>query len=123
MVVLRIADYKDVREARECVRDLAYAAGIGDPSAVALTTGELGNNCVEHGASSPALLWISCGRGRMTLRFENRCEQSPSWHTHKPVAIEEFRVGGYGMQIVRAIASDLSHGWTDGRAVVRAEFT
>src|SRR5262249_382256 len=60
MVAMMLASFADVRKARQCVHDLAQAAGIDDPSAAALVTGELGNNCVEHGSPAPALLRIGC---------------------------------------------------------------
>ena len=58
MVAIRLSSFDDVRLARECARDLAQAAGVQDPGAVAQATGELGNNCVEHGSQTPGLLWI-----------------------------------------------------------------
>ena len=63
MVAMMLADFADVRKARQCVQDLAQAAGIDDPSAAALVTGELGNNCVEHGNQAPGLLRVGCKAG------------------------------------------------------------
>jgi anti-sigma regulatory factor (Ser/Thr protein kinase) len=122
MVAIRLSSFDDVRLARECARDLAQAAGVQDPGAVAQATGELGNNCVEHGNQTPGLLWIGCREGQLSLRFENQCERRPTWFTQKPIAIDEFRSGGYGMQIARALARSIDCAWTAGRVVVRAEF-
>jgi hypothetical protein len=122
MVALRLRGFEDVRHARECVRDLALAAGVPDAGAAVLAAGELGNNCVEHGDHAPALLLIGCAPGRLSLRFENRCELPPTWQTRKPIAVAEFRTGGYGLQLVRTLARRVVCGWCDGRAVVQAEF-
>jgi anti-sigma regulatory factor (Ser/Thr protein kinase) len=122
MVAIRLSSFEDVRLARECARDLAQAAGVQDPGAVAQAAGELGNNCVEHGNQAPGLLWIGCRKGRLSLRFENQCERCPTWCTQKPIAIDEFRSGGYGIQIARALARSVNCAWTEGRVVVRAEF-
>ncbi len=122
MIALRLDNFEDVRRARECAWDLAQAAGLSDPGAVAMATGELGNNCVEHGQVTPGLLRIGCMPGHLSLQFENRCEQKPSWCTRKPAAVGEFRTGGYGLQIARALARRLNYRWADGRVVVRAEF-
>jgi hypothetical protein len=122
MVALRLTSFEDVRVARECARDLAEAAGVEDPSAVVQATGELGNNCVEHGDRSVGLLWIGCGFGRLSMRFENACVEQPTWSTHKPLAYGEFRTGGYGLGISRALAQRVDFHWMDGRVVVEAEF-
>jgi hypothetical protein len=108
--------------ARECARDLAHAAGVKDPGAVAQATGELGNNCVEHGQQAPGLLWIGCQEGSLSLRFENDCPERPNWCTQKPVVFGDFRSGGYGIQIARALARSVNCCWSRGRVVVRAEF-
>src|SRR3712207_3746624 len=118
MVALRLSSYEDVRLARECARDLAQAAGIGDPSAVELATGELGNNCVEHGSQTPGLLWMGCRRGRLSIRFVNACDRRPTWSTQKPAAVAGFRTGGYGLQIARALARSVNCRWANGRAIV-----
>jgi anti-sigma regulatory factor (Ser/Thr protein kinase) len=122
MVALKLSNFDDVRFARECARDLALAAGVTDPGAVAQATGELGNNCVEHGGQAVGLLWIGCEEGRLSLRFENECPERPSWCTRKPAIVGEFRSGGYGMQIARALARSVNCRWSAGRVVVRAEF-
>jgi anti-sigma regulatory factor (Ser/Thr protein kinase) len=122
MVAIRLTSFEDVRMARECVVDLAQAAGIQDLGAAVLATGELGNNCVEHGDPAPGLLWISCRPGRLRLQFENRCEQQPNWRTQKPMAVAAMRTGGYGLVLARALADRLSCHWAQGRVVVRAEF-
>jgi histidine kinase-like protein len=122
MVAIMLASFRDVRNARECVHDLAQTAGIEDPSAAALVTGELGNNCVEHGSPAPGLLRIGCKPGALSLQFENRCAQPPDWQSRKPYAVESFRLGGYGLPLVRAVAPNLTRRWVDGRVVVRAEF-
>ncbi len=122
MVAIKISSFEDVRVARECARDLALAAGVEDPGAVELAAGELGNNCVEHSSFGPGLLWIGCGRGRLSMRFENPCDQRPNWCTQKPIVVDEFRSGGYGMQIARALARSVHCRWAAGRVVVRAEF-
>jgi anti-sigma regulatory factor (Ser/Thr protein kinase) len=123
MVALRLTSYEDVRLARECARDLAEAAGIHDPSAVAQATAELGNNCVEHGHRCAGLLWIGCGLGRISMRFENASAERPTWTTHKPLVVGEFRTGGYGLQIAQALAHRVDCRWVDGRVVVEAEFS
>jgi anti-sigma regulatory factor (Ser/Thr protein kinase) len=122
MVAIRLTSFEDVRRARQCVVDLAQAAGIPDLDAAALATGELGNNCVEHGDQAPGLLWISCRPGRLRLQFENRCEQQPNWRTQKPMAVAAVRTGGYGLVLARALSDRLSCRWDQGRVVVRAEF-
>jgi hypothetical protein len=122
MVAIRLANFEDVRTAREWVGCLAEAAGIHDPGAAMLAAGELGNNCVEHGGALPSLLWVGCGQGRLSLRFENPCAERPEWRTQKPVVVAEFRTGGYGLQIARALARSVNCRWVDGRVIVRAEF-
>jgi hypothetical protein len=122
MVAMMLASFEDVRQARQCVLDLARAAGIADPSAAALVTGELGNNCVEHGGPAPGLLRIGCKPGALFLQFENRCARPPEWRSRKPLAVENFRAGGYGLCLAQAVSSGLSRCWADGQVVVRAEF-
>ena len=122
MVAIMLASFEDVRKARQCVHDLAQAAGIEDPGAAALVTGELGNNCVEYGNPAPCLLRVGCKPGALSLQFENRCGQPPDWRTRKPLAVGTFRTGGYGFPLARALAQSLSRRWADGRVVVRAEF-
>jgi hypothetical protein len=122
MVALRLSSFEDVRVARECARDLAEAAGVHDPGAVVQATGELGNNCVEHGDRSAGLLWIGCGLGRLSMRFENASMERPTWSTQKPLVVEEFRTGGYGLQIAQALAQRVNCRWVDGHVVVEAEF-
>jgi hypothetical protein len=122
MVAIMLASFEDVRNARLCVHDLAQAAGIEDPSAVALVTAELGNNCVEHGSPAPGLLRIGCKPGALSLQFENRCAQPPDWRSRKPLAVESFRTGGYGLPLAQAVSPSLGRFWIDGRVVVRAEF-
>jgi hypothetical protein len=122
MVAIRLTSFEDVRRARQCVVDLAQAAGIPDLGAAALVTGELGNNCVEHGAQAPGLLWISCRPGRLRLQFENRCEQQPDWRTQKPMALAAVCTGGHGLVLAWTLADRLSCRWAHGRVVVRAEF-
>jgi anti-sigma regulatory factor (Ser/Thr protein kinase) len=122
MVAMRLTSFADVRTARECVRDLAVAAGIPDPAAAELTAAELGNNCIEHGSPMPGLLWIGCERGRLSLRFENPCAQRPDWCTRKPLALDGFRTGGYGLWLARALAPLVNCHWSHGRVVVRAVF-
>jgi anti-sigma regulatory factor (Ser/Thr protein kinase) len=122
MVAISLGSFEDVRKARECVRDLARAAGLPDAGAAALAAGELGNNCVEHGERLPALLAIDCAPGHLSLRFENRCARRPCWRTRKPLAVGEFRTGGYGLLLVRTLAHRLDCRWSHGRAIVQAEF-
>jgi hypothetical protein len=122
MVAIKIASFEDVRKARACARQLAQVAGVRDPGAVETTAGELGNNCVEHGGERPGLLWIGCQRGQLSMRFENLCEEQPSWQTHKPALVDEFRTGGYGLQIARALARSVHCRWSQGRVEIRAEF-
>ena len=62
MVTIELASFDDVRQARARVGEFARAAGLRDPEAAVMTTGELGNNCVEHGGESPGLLRV--GRAR-----------------------------------------------------------
>ena len=123
MVVLRLTSFEDVRAARECARDLAEAAGVHDPSAVVQATGELGNNCVEHSDRNAGLLWVGCSLGRLSMRFETASAERPTWCTHKPLMVGEFRSGGYGLQIARALAQRVDCRWVDGRIVVEAEFS
>ena len=122
MVRIELSSFDDVRAAREQVGDLARAAGLGDPEAAVMAAGELGNNCVEHGGGRPGLLRIGCRQGRLSLRFENPCQQRPDWRTPKPVAVGALRTGGYGLEIAGALARTLNCRWKEGRLVVRAEF-
>lgn len=122
MVVLRLSSYDDVRLARDYARALAEAAGIPDPDAVALVTDELGRNCVEYSSDGPSLLWIACKTGFLSLRFENPCEQPPSWCSRKPIVLDGFRTGGYGLLLARALARSLNCRWERGRAIVCTEF-
>jgi anti-sigma regulatory factor (Ser/Thr protein kinase) len=122
MVRIELSSFDDVRAVRERVGDLARAAGLHDPEAAVMAAGELGNNCVEHGGGRSGLLQISRRQGRLSLHFENPCEQRPDWRTQKPVAVAEFRTGGYGLEIARALARTLNCRWKNGRLVVRAEF-
>lgn len=122
MVAIKLSSFEDVRIAREWVGNLAQVAGIHDPAAAVQTAGELGNNCVEHGSESPGLLWVGCGRGRLSLQFENHCQQRPHWRTQKPALVDVFRSGGYGLQIARALARSVNCRWKNGRVIVRAEF-
>jgi len=124
MLAMLLSDWTDVREARECAGALARAAGIHEPEMVEQAVGEIGNNCLEHRDGPGAVvLRIGCRRGMLTLHAENPCLRRPSWQTSKPVAVEEFRVGGYGLLLVRASACDLRTNWRKGRAVVRAQFS
>jgi hypothetical protein len=68
------------------------------------------------------LLRIGCKPGSLSLQFENACERRPDWRTQKPLAVEGFRTGGYGLPLARALAGNLNCRWTEGRVVVRAEF-
>jgi hypothetical protein len=122
MVRIQLSTFDDVRAVRKRVGDLARAAGLHDPEAAVMAAGELGNNCVEHGGGRSGLLRIGCRLGRLWLHFENPCEQRPNWRTRKPVAVAEFRTGGYGLEIARALARTLNCRWKNGRLVVRAEF-
>jgi hypothetical protein len=120
MVNIALSSFDDVRAVRRWVCDLARAAGIHDPEAAVMVAGELGNNCVEHGGGRAGLLRIGCRQGRLSLQFENRCERCLNWRTRKPVAVAEFRTGGYGLEIVRALARTVNCRRKNGRLVVRA---
>src|SRR5262249_20645650 len=123
MVAMVLSDWDDVRTARQCAGALARAAGVPEPEMVEQAVGEIGNNCLEHRDGPGAvILRIGCHRGQVTLHAENPCQQRPTWETSKPVAVEEFRVGGYGLLLVRTCARDLRTSWRKGRAVVRAQF-
>ena len=122
MVNIELSNFDDVRALRKRVGDLARAAGIHDPEAAIVAAAELGNNCVEHGGGRPGLLRIGCRQGRLSLHFENPCEQRPNWRTRKSIAVAEFRTGGYGLEIARSLACTLNCRWKNGRLVVRAEF-
>jgi anti-sigma regulatory factor (Ser/Thr protein kinase) len=121
-LTMELSSFNDVYLARQWVGNLARTAGLQDPEAAVLTAGELGNNCVEHGGECPGRLRVGCEQGRLSLQFENPCERRPDWRTQKPVAVAEFRTGGYGLSIARALASRVRCRWTKGRVVVRAEF-
>ena len=122
MFSIQLSTFEDVRKAREWVGHMARAAGIRDPGAAVMATGELANNCVEHGGECPSLLRIGCRQGRLSLQFENDCEQRPNWRTRKPVVVATFRTGGYGLPIARARACRVNCRWKNGRVFVRAEF-
>ena len=119
---IELSSFDDVRALRKRVGDLARAAGLHDPEATVMAAGELGNNCVEHGGGRPGLLRISRRPGRLSLQFENPCRRRPDWRAGKPVAVGEFRTGGYGLEIARALARTVNCRWKNGRLVVRAEF-
>jgi anti-sigma regulatory factor (Ser/Thr protein kinase) len=119
---IELSSFDDVRAVRQRVGDLARAAGLHDPEAAVMAAGELGNNCVEHGGGRPGLLRIGRRPGRLSLQFENRCPQRPDWRTRKPIAVGEFRTGGYGLAIARTLARTLNCRWKNDRLVVRAEF-
>ena len=119
-----LLEQDDVRAARECAGVLARAAGVPDPRMVEIAVGEVGNNCLEHrDGPGAAVLKLGCRPGRLILHAENPCRHRPTWETMKPEAIDGFRVGGYGLQIVRTVARDLCCTWLMGRALVRAEFS
>jgi anti-sigma regulatory factor (Ser/Thr protein kinase) len=122
MFSIQLSTFEDVRKAREWVGHMARAAGIRDPGAAVMAAGELANNCVEHGSECPGLLRIGCRQGRLSLQFENDCQQRPNWRTRKPVAVAAFRTGGYGLPIARALARTVNCRWKNGRVFVRAEF-
>jgi anti-sigma regulatory factor (Ser/Thr protein kinase) len=123
MLAMLLTDWSDVREARECAGALARAAGLPEPALVEQAVGEIGNNCLEHcDGTGAVILRIGCRRGALVLQAENPCQHRPTWQTSKPVAVEEFRVGGYGLLLVRAFARDVRTSWRNGRAMVRAEF-
>jgi histidine kinase-like protein len=128
MFSIQLSTFEDVRKAREWVGHMAQAAGIRDPGAAVMAAGELANNCVEHGGDSElasargGLLRIGCRQGRLSLQFENDCRQRPNWRTRKPIAFAEFRTGGYGLPIARALARTVNCRWKNGRVYVRAEF-
>jgi anti-sigma regulatory factor (Ser/Thr protein kinase) len=123
MVTLKLASFEDVRQARARVGELARAAGLQDAEAAILTTGELGNNCVEHGGQSSGLLRVGSGPGWLSLQFENRCARRPNWLTRKPEAVEGFRTRGYGLPLARALARCVDCRWTRGRVIISAEFS
>ena len=128
MFSIQLSTFEDVRKAREWVGQMARAAGLRDPGAAVMAAGELANNCIEHGGDSElasargGLLRIGCGPGRLSLQFENDCEQRPDWRTRKPAAVAEFRTGGYGLPIARALARRVNCRWKNGRVLVRAVF-
>jgi anti-sigma regulatory factor (Ser/Thr protein kinase) len=121
-LAMELSSFDDIQRARKWVNDLARTAGLLDPEAAVMAAGELGNNCVEHGGQCPGVMKVGCRQGSLSLQFENRCDQPPDWRTRKPVAVAEFRTGGYGLAIARALARSVRCRWTNGRVVVRAEF-
>ena len=122
MGTIELASFDDVRQARARVGEFARAAGLRDPEAAVMTMGELGNNCVEHGGESPGLLHVGSGPGWLSLQFENHCLRRPRWQTRKPVAVDGFRTGGYGLPLARALAQRVDCRWTKGRCIISAEF-
>jgi Histidine kinase-like ATPase domain len=123
MLAMRLSDWSDVRAARAWAGALARAAGVTDPQLVELAVGELGNNCLEHrDGPGAAVLRMGCGGGRLVVQAANPCRRRPTWQTSKPVAVEEFWVGGYGLLLVRSVAREVRTSWHQGRAGVRAEF-
>jgi hypothetical protein len=123
MVAIVIAAGEDVRQARAWAVLLARAAGLADPGMVEQAVAEVGNNCLEHGdGRAPAVLWIGCRPGKLIVHAENACRARPTWQTAKPEALDGFRLGGYGLVLIRAIARDVRCQWREGRAIVRAEF-
>jgi anti-sigma regulatory factor (Ser/Thr protein kinase) len=122
MVTIELASFDDVRQARARVDEFARAAGLRDPEAAVLTTGELGNNCVEHGGESPGVLRVGSGPGWLSLHFENQCTRRPHWRTRKPVAVDGYRTGGYGLLLARALARRVDCRWAKGRVIISAEF-
>jgi hypothetical protein len=77
MVAVMLASFADVRKARQCVHDLAEAAGIDDPGAAVLVTGELGNNCVEHGSPAHQLLGGEVLTSPVSIRQHGRLRRNP----------------------------------------------
>lgn len=123
MVAFVIAEAEDIRRVRSWAVLLAQAAGVSDPEMVEQAVAEVGNNCLEHrDGQSPAVLRLSCRPGKLIVRAENVCRHRPTWQTAKPEAVDGFRLGGYGLLLIRAIARDVRCQWRQGRAIVRAEF-
>jgi Histidine kinase-like ATPase domain len=123
MVAIVIAEVEDIRRARAWAVLMAQAAGLADPGMVEQAVAEVGNNCLEHrDGQSPAVLRLGCHPGKLVVRAENLCRQRPTWQTAKPEAVDGFRLGGYGLVLIRAIAQDVRFQWREGRAIVRAEF-
>jgi hypothetical protein len=123
MLTMRLSDWGDVRTARDLAGALARAAGVTDPQMLELAVGELSNNCLEHrDGPGAAVLRMGCRRGRLVVQAANPCRRRPTWQTSKPVAVEAFREGGYGLLLVRSVAREVRTGWHQGRAGVRAEF-
>jgi anti-sigma regulatory factor (Ser/Thr protein kinase) len=123
MYAMVLADWEDVRRARECAGALARAVGVPEPEMVETAVMELGNNCLEHrDGEGVAVLRIGCSKGKVILQAENPCRRRPDWNTQKPEAVEGFRTGGYGMLLVTALASQLRATWRSGRVRVHAEF-
>lgn len=123
MVAMVLADWDDVRRARECAGALARAVGVPDPEEVETAVAEIGNNCLEHrDGDGMAVLRLGCRRGKVILDAENPCRRRPDWQTQKPEVLEGFHTGGYGMLLVQAFASQMRRTWSRGRVRVRAEF-
>ena len=123
MYAMVLANWEDVRRARDCAGALARAVGVPEPEMVETAVMEIGNNCLEHGdGEGVAVLRIGCGRGKVILQAENPCRSRPDWNTRKPEVMEGFCTGGYGMLLVTALASQLRATWRSGRVRVRAEF-
>lgn len=123
MVAMVLAEFEDVRRARECAGALARALGVPEPEMVETAVAEIGNNCLEHcDGDGIAVLRLGCRPGKLILEAENPCRKRPDWHTQKPEVLDGFRTGGYGMLLVTALARQLRATWYGGRVRVRAEF-
>jgi anti-sigma regulatory factor (Ser/Thr protein kinase) len=118
-----LAEWEDVRRARECAGALARAAGVPEPEMVETAVAEISNNCLEHcDGPGMAVLRLSCRQGKVILEAENPCRRRPDWQTEKPEILEGFRSGGYGLLLVTALARQMRTTWHRGRVRVRAEF-
>lgn len=123
MLAMVLAEWSDVRRARDCAGALARAAGLPEPEMVETAVGEIGNNCLEHrDGDGVAVLRLGYRQGRLILEAENPCSRQPDWQTAKPEVIDGFRAGGYGLLLVETLAQQLCATWHKGRVVVRAEF-
>jgi len=106
---------------------MARAAGLRDPGAAVMAAGELANNCIEHGGDSElasargGLLRIGCGPGRLSLQFENDCEQRPDWRTRSPPPSPGSAPAAMGCRSPVPWRASVNYRWRNGRVFVRAE--